>query len=132
MRVTINVEVPTQRIQDMLVSVFEQQNTYRPVKYNYGEGISAKDFKEGGRFQNPNSYYHPSEIIPVTEGCSVEVLEVEDDVKHIVDLAKLEKGMQVMAEKYPTSFYDIMEENDDATTASLFMDCVIHGKEVYG
>lgn len=131
MKVTINVEVPTSRIQDMLVSVFEQQSNYQVEKYHYKEGISYNDFKEGGKFQNPESYYHPMEIIPVTEGCSVEVLEVEDDIKHIVDLARLEKGMQIMAEKYPTHFYDIIEENDDAATASLYMDCVIHGKETY-
>jgi hypothetical protein len=45
--------------------------------------------------------------------------------------ADIERGLEVLASKYPKHFADLMDENDDALTADLYMQCIVFGEEVY-
>lgn len=58
--------------------------------------------------------------------------EVQPTVRKRVDLPAIVKGVQVMARAYPRHFRDFMEENDDASTADVFLQCVVFGKVIYG
>jgi hypothetical protein len=44
---------------------------------------------------------------------------------------ELAKGLNVMATKYPKHFGDLVQENDDAGTHDLFLQCVLFGEEVF-
>ena len=44
----------------------------------------------------------------------------------------LVNGLAIMAEKYPRHFADLLNENDDADTHDVFMQCVVLGEVVYG
>jgi len=37
-----------------------------------------------------------------------------------------------MAEKYPRHFHNFLEENDDAETGDVFIQCCLFGEIVYG
>lgn len=52
-------------------------------------------------------------------------------VPHQVTPAIMLKGTQIMAEKYPRHFADIMNETGDANTADLWMQCILFGEETY-
>lgn len=138
---TISVprSIPTNRVKDLLVGFFETANSCWLNKYDYRfrEGLTKKDFQEGGQFQIPGDYYHPSQIIPMTEGCAV-VLTVDDPdkpegktKKFVMGPEQIKKGLEVMARDFPTAFNDFLEENDDAITADLFGQCIVYGKDVY-
>ena len=44
----------------------------------------------------------------------------------------LKKGLQVMADKYPSHFADLLAENDDACTGDVFLQCCVFGDAIYG
>lgn len=46
-------------------------------------------------------------------------------------LDKLKAGLQVLAEKYPHHFKDIIDETGDATTGDVLVQCALFGEIVY-
>lgn len=44
----------------------------------------------------------------------------------------MDKGEQLMADKYPEHFADVLNENDDATTGDVFFQLSVMGKVIYG
>jgi hypothetical protein len=59
------------------------------------------------------------------------VREEEGDT-HVVTAAHLWNAWQVMQEKYYRHFRDMVAENDDATTADVFLQLAIFTDIVYG
>lgn len=49
-----------------------------------------------------------------------------------LSLDKLKSGLQVLAEKYPHHFKDIITEDGDATTGDVLVQCALFGDIVYG
>lgn len=49
-----------------------------------------------------------------------------------IDREACEVGLQVMATDYPRHFADLLNENDDACTADVFLQCICFGEVVYG
>lgn len=63
----------------------------------------------------------------------VEAYDAESDEKfHVEGRVGIERGLAVMAKKYPRHFSDILIDNHDAETADVFFQCVILGDVVYG
>ena len=50
----------------------------------------------------------------------------------ILDFKACVRGLRTMAEKYPQHFSDFMEENDDACTADVWLQCAVFGEVVFG
>jgi hypothetical protein len=48
------------------------------------------------------------------------------------DSAALVNGLRLMAEKEPRHFADFMQENDDAVTGDVFLQCVLLKAVIYG
>ncbi len=63
-------------------------------------------------------------------------LKLEDfedlEAKYTLTLAKIKKGLKVMAEKYPKHFASILQEDTDADTADVLLQCSLLGEIVYG
>lgn len=104
------------------------------VKYVYAEGVSKADFKEGGRFYDKD--WVPYLIVPQTEGCALIIKDVEDGVPggpfFRLDRCAIQHGLTVMREKAPRHFADFINENDDAVTGDVFLQCCLFGEVVYG
>lgn len=49
-----------------------------------------------------------------------------------LDLPAVRLGLQVMAETEPRHFADLVDGNDDATTADVFIQCCVLREVVYG
>lgn len=49
-----------------------------------------------------------------------------------VDRARLEDGLQIMANQYPDYFARLLDDNSDAGAGDVFLQCVVLGEVVYG
>lgn len=61
--------------------------------------------------------------------------EDEEDKKlphYRLNLASIKKGLQVMADKFPKHFADVTNDNADATTGDVFLQCALFGDVIYG
>lgn len=139
--ISMQVDISQKRIQDILVGFFENgySSWLRDIKSkNLADGFSFIDFRKGGRMQDPKDYYHWSQIIPVTEGCSLTLLVDDPDSDSggekdfILDCNSIRVGIQVMASKYRDHWEDFLYLNDDAITADVFAQCCVYGEVIYG
>jgi len=135
LKVQITHEFPLSRIRGLLCSAFEGGSNYwyEIAKYNYPKGIRGEEFSEGGSQQDPNEYWHPCQLVPTVEGGSLTINDMEGGKKgYTLNLETIMKGLKIMSEKYPRHFADFMQENDDAITADVFLQCCLFGDAIYG
>lgn len=62
------------------------------------------------------------------------IVEAEDDLEQheVKGREAVEKGLAILAAKYPHHMKDIIDDNHDAATADAFFQCVVFGEIVYG
>ena len=66
-------------------------------------------------------------------GVKVKDFEAEDKpVVHTLNLAKIKKGLTVMAKKFPEHFGDFHSGNYDMNTGDVFLQCCLFGDVIYG
>ncbi len=72
-------------------------------------------------------------IAPLVEGGSVTLFDTEDGNKaYKLDLDAIKRGIEVMSTKFRRHWNDFRNENDDATTGDVFVQCCIFGDIIYG
>jgi hypothetical protein len=135
--IDVQTKVTDERIRDLLVGALEGGSDYWivNVKYKLPKGLSVCDFKEGGKFAL-DLYYNPSQLIPFHEGCSLLIsVDMNEDGKlkrHVLNREAMEKGVQLMSEKYPRHYADLINENDDSDTSDVFLQLALFGEIVFG
>jgi hypothetical protein len=133
---TATIQISDERVRDLLCGAFEGGSNYWYMieRRNYAPGVKGKDFLKGGKLTDPKQYWHPCQLIPLHPGCSLTISDQEDDAKkeYTLDRAAIERGVQVMAEKFTRHFSNVVNENDDATTADVFLQCCLFGDVIYG
>jgi hypothetical protein len=55
----------------------------------------------------------------------------DDDNEYILDFEAIQKGLQVMADNFPTDFGDLRNDEADADTADIFLQCCLFGDLIY-
>lgn len=60
------------------------------------------------------------------------LVDGEDGKKHTVTPAMIKTAVQIFPLQEPHHFGDFMSENDDATTADVFLQLCVFGKTIYG
>ena len=60
------------------------------------------------------------------------IIKHDDGESSILTRATIERGLKVMANEYPKHMDDILNENYDADTADVFLQCCVFGEVVYG
>ena len=139
--VSMSIRVTDGRVRDQLCAAFEGGSNYWYDKLDphYGEGISRKDCERGGRL-------FPADIaaddvldswpyvVPFIDGCWLTLEEKEEDnpKERRLDRAAIQRGLQIMSEKCPQHFADMMSESGDATTGDVLLQCCVLGDIVYG
>lgn len=138
MKIKIEVELTLDQIRNLLCSAFEGGSNYwYEIR---GKGCAPpyelKDFNHGGKAQDLFNYWHWCQLIPTTEGGWLEITVPEAgepyEAPHRLDLQALRKGAQVMAEKYPRHFANVISEDDDSETGDVFLQCCLYGEVVFG
>jgi len=70
---------------------------------------------------------------PLNRGGFLMVGDIEGDMPDgLLDLGTIRYGLQVMADKYPRHFQDLLNDNDDAITGDVFLQCCLWGEVVFG
>lgn len=123
MQFTVTQAVEASRVADLLCSAFEGGSDYWAVVVRRHAPTEWKYTDMDGRH-----YVH---LIPLNPGGLI-VFQTDDNEYHNLDQAALQRGLQVMAEKYPEHYADFLAENDDAATGDVFLQCCLFGEVIYG
>jgi hypothetical protein len=69
---------------------------------------------------------------PLNEGGSIGIVSTEpsSDVFRL-DLKSIRRGLEDLATKYPRHFADLVNENTDAITADVLLQCCLFGELIY-
>jgi hypothetical protein len=124
--VGVNVEVSDERIADLITSAMEGGTGYWCTIIDY-----ENPDKEEVEFKH-------IELPLTTRGAVILRLDLEpveeagDENRWRLDRAAVERGLKLMAAKHPRHWADFISENDDATTADVFLQCALLGEVVYG
>jgi hypothetical protein len=126
---TVKTTISAEKIADQVVSAFEGGITYWAAKARPVPEVDAMD--DGERdpwYARPKLYEGDFKIRIVqheehTAGAGTDVFMTPESVQ---------KGLDLMAEKYPEHFNDMVTENGDAITADVFIQCCALGELVYG
>jgi hypothetical protein len=134
-KVKTEVEVSPQTISDTLCSAFEGGSNYW---YRIEKMHPPKNFKNTPR-EDDRRFKHLS--YPINEGGFLTISnamlgdELQDDAERltkVLNIESIQKGLQVMAEKYPRHFNDMIQDSGDAITGDVFLQCCLFGEIIYG
>ena len=130
MQITVNLDIPTQRIADLMVTAFEGGSGY--WRHASDVALAVPDRAPGTIYYADPAFWDGGGQIIVRYDDPDKDDEGESTGRKVFGLTQLAKGLQIMAEKYPRHFADFVAENDDADTGDCFLQCVILGEVVYG
>ena len=132
MKTTAHIEIPDQRIADVLITAFEGGVNYWCMIDSYRE-------PEEGMMRHFDGSAHG--IVrycdyPLSPGGAVLIRTNENDEingknRWVLNTEALERGLGLLAEKFPRQFAQIVDEEDDAATADLFLQLCCFGEEVF-
>jgi hypothetical protein len=131
----VKFEVPVDEIRSLLVGAFEGGSNYwADIKdYKFPEGTTKDDFKTGKyAVKDRDHNWHVAYVLPFVENGGLIIEDCEDDKEYVLDLTKIQTGLQAMAIKAPRHFADFISENHDADTSDVFLQCCLFGEIVYG
>lgn len=124
---SIVITITNEQRTNLLTSALEGGSNYWYYLYSDATKIINKHKKAGDCFVDKMwRALENKEEIPVRD---------KEDMKEVlgkISLASIEKAEQIMAEKYPEHFADIMSGSDDAATGDLWFQLSVMGDVVYG
>lgn len=120
LEVVVPVIVTGRMISDLLISAFEGGSNYwiRSVWL----------FDDDRRVSSYGDH-------PVQNLSSITVIEDDSGKKRTILMRctdDLKKGLKIMAEKYTNHFANLINDNADAETGDVFLQCCLFGEIVYG
>ena len=124
-KVRVENSIDMQMVKDLLCTALEAGSGYwaKFEDWDLASGVKRSDFE----------WIHE---IPFKEGCALEFTirpDVDqDDGWYKLDWENMESGLQVMAEKYNWHYANLINDNADAETADVFLQCSLFGEIVYG
>lgn len=136
MQVTITRNFTDLELAGLLCCAFEGGTGYwcRINDFICPEGTKKSDFYEGGTLSAiEGEYFHWCETVPLCDGGAL-ILEDQENGKgdeYRLDRRMIQRGLEVMAEKYPQHFVDITS-GADAITGDVFLQCALFGEIIYG
>lgn len=129
MKFSVNVDVDREKIEDLICSAFEGGSGYwcRIMDYEFPEDVEVSKLDV------------PYVSLPFVSGgkviCRISCDTLEDDSEFtslVLDLKSIDKGLELMAEKSPLHFFDVIVGNDDAMTGDIFLQYCLLGKIAFG
>lgn len=124
--IEVKQEVKLERVADLLTNSIEVASKY------WSEIVSFNEPKEL-TFRTSDAVIYKHIDFPLNEGGAVVMKDTEDGegAPVTIDLERIKQGLQIMATKFPNHFGDFMAEEDDNTTADVFLQCVMLGDIKY-
>ena len=140
MSVKVEMEFTDKQISGLLCTAFEggYSTWCTQIDYELPEGIDFVEFRKGGarQYKDENGkedYFHWAELVPLVEGCALTMRDaIDKDKPYRITREDIEKGMRIFAKDHTRHFSDFINENDDAITGDVFLQCVVLGEAPYG
>jgi hypothetical protein len=125
----VYTEVSDQMIADVLCSGMEGGIGYWSEIQN-DRYVKPKTLKfrlmKGETFPHIDYAMNPGGAVIIKD------IEREGGKEYKLTLGKLRKGVQLMAQKYPDHFQNMVTENSDAITGDVLVQLSIFGELIYG
>lgn len=124
----VQIEVADSRLADILVGAREGGSNYwmKQIK-----PLSGMALKKDPQISDFDAWYGDM----IKNGFTIVQIEKHEDNapdKYEITNELICKGLQVMHDKYPAHYAAIVEENDDAETSDVFLQCCVFGELIYG
>jgi len=133
--ITTTLKIKKSRIGDLLCSAFEGGSNYWYRIEEFIKPKIVKCYSASSYETDPKPYRHID--WPLSYGGALVVSDAlavdgEDVRVTRIDMPKLLKGLEIFHTKYPRHYNDWIEENDDAATGDVFLQCCCFGEIIYG
>lgn len=127
--------------------------TYTVAKKITGQTISDQlitAFEGGSNYWAQGAYLQSADVMPterpwyscpiVFDGDFIFELHYDDPDQEegagkgrkTIGQKEVAAGLQIFADKYPAAFAEMIAEEGDASTADLFLQCIVFGDAIYG
>lgn len=129
---TVTQTLPIQRVSDVLCSAIEGGSNYW---YEYVGEVEPKTWEfDSELVPGLPAGVHYLHDYPLNPGGALLLGDMEDSDHGTMrlDSEAVQKGLVVMAEKYPKHFANILTEDDDAETGDVLLQCCLFGGIIYG
>ena len=115
-------------VSDLISTAFEGGSNYW-ASVGFAMGATKYDFRSDlfANDEKPHPYYDA----PLNEGGYV-TIKADGHKSAKLNLQSIEKGLELLAEKYPKRFVAICDENYDAEDADVFLQLAILNEVVFG
>lgn len=123
------IDIPAERIQDLLCNALEggySNNWCRIERYEY----PSIETKESMDIEFPHIELPFKDGKIIFKDVSGETNTPDKEL--ILDIKAIEEGLQIMADEEPRHFADFLQENDDAITGDVFLQCCLLKEVIYG
>lgn len=143
--INIDITISHQQLEDMLVTALEGGSNYwyRNAGYDIPEERMGEARKQAGScflgYAAPFcggkltlEVIHDDVLPRRTSSVSYEDVKGGSGETWEIELEDLVYGCQIMAEKYTRHLMDMVNENHDAETADVFLQCCCFGEVIYG
>lgn len=141
----VPVTIKDEDCRSMLVSALEGGSNYWYYipKMTRPPGVTDEDLKPGGK-HNPDKWeYSHLYLYPFIEGGSVTFRAPANDTKKkweeingktewVLDRAAMQRGLEIMAQKYPWHFANVISDNTDAGTGDVFLQLALFSEVIFG
>ena len=129
--VTCTIQVPFERITNCITGAIEGGSTYWCNTFT--NLPASSDLREEIRADG-NVWYDEPAFWERGGGAHLEFDKPTDDHPGTanIGIADLVKGLSTMARVAPRHFADLVNENDDATTHDVFLQCVLFEEIIFG
>lgn len=111
---------PEKRLKDLLCCALEGGSNYWYFIKSFNYPNNKKVYLE-----------FPHLDLPFLEGGSL-TITAEEMSEKLLNLEAINKGLEIMKEKYPRHYADFITENDDAITGDVFLQCTLYGEVIFG
>jgi hypothetical protein len=128
-KITTVIDIPSERVADLLCCAFEGGSNYwatikekrSPLEFNFRYMADL--------FDKPTIYTD----YPLNRGGFLMVGDNEGDMPDaLLDRGTIRNGLQVMADKYTRHWHDFINDNEDADTGDVFLQCCLYGEVIFG
>ena len=119
--VQITIEISDEILLNLLCSAFGGGSNYWYAKVTQHTPPTSADDENCHHWSQWNPVYGGSVIVTDDEG-----------KKHTINRAALQRGIEIMAQKYWRHFDNVITGDDDAETGDVFLQCCCFGEIAYG
>lgn len=143
---TVKIEISFEEVANLFCSAVESGDPVTSAaRGGWCAGIhpvgGSKKLAERLKAEGKHNWYAEAEFW--APGALIDIFEVDDESKewnvekrknvivHRINPAKLRDGFAIMAKKFPRVFASILDDNSDATTADILLQCLCFGEEKY-